>query len=237
MERESRNDLILASTIAVFLHAALALWQISASRPVGGREANVAAAMTIDLVARRPAAVVTTPSKSPEPKRQSESRPWPQRQQTPRTVETPNPEPPAPVPAVESRESTLLPPAEVAPSGQERAEVAAPAVVPSGRAGPAQETGKVTSFVESRPPAYGQRQDPGYPEVARRRGYQGTTLLRVRVLEDGRVAAVEIKESSGYQILDGTATEAVWIWRFAPALADGRPVASWVLVPITFRLQ
>jgi protein TonB len=102
---------------------------------------------------------------------------------------------------------------------------------------PGLQTASLPGFIESRPPAYGHRQDPEYPEFARRRGYQGTALLRVRVLEDGRVAAVQIKESSGYQILDGTATKAVWTWRFAPALADGRPVASWVLVPITFRLQ
>jgi periplasmic protein TonB len=237
MERSSRNDLIVAGAIAVLLHAALALWQMPSSYPRHGQEARLAEAMTIDLVAKRPAAVVTAPRKSPEPARQRESRPLPQRQETPRTVETPKPERPAPVPAVESRESTLLSPAQMAPSQGESAELGAPAVAPSGGAVAGQETGKVPAFVESRPPAYGQRQDPEYPEFARRRGYQGTTLLRVRVLEDGRVAAVQIKESSGYQLLDGTATKAVWTWRFAPALADGRPVASWVLVPVTFRLQ
>jgi protein TonB len=56
-------------------------------------------------------------------------------------------------------------------------------------------------------------------------------------LEDGRVAAVQIKESSGYHILDSTASKAVWTWRFTSALAAGKPVASWVLVPITFRLR
>jgi protein TonB len=237
MERSSRNDLIIAGAIAVLLHAALALWQIPSSHPRHEQEARLAEAMTIDLVARRPAAVVTAPRKSPEPARQSESRPLPPRQEIPTPIETPKPETTAPVAAVESRESTLLSPAERTPSQGERAELSAPAVVPSGRAIQGQEAGKVPAFVESRPPAYGQRQDPEYPEFARRRGYQGTALLRVWVLEDGRVAAVQIKESSGYQVLDGTASKAVWMWRFAPALADGKPVASWVLVPITFRLQ
>jgi protein TonB len=51
------------------------------------------------------------------------------------------------------------------------------------------------------------------------------------------MAVVQIEESSGDQILDGTATKAVWTWRFASALAHGRPVATWVLVPITFSPQ
>ncbi len=74
------------------------------------------------------------------------------------------------------------------------------------------------------------------PALAVRRGYEGTTLLRVRILEDGRVEVVEIKESSGYRILDEAAMKAVRPWRFAPALMAGKPVASWVLVPIAFKL-
>jgi len=72
--------------------------------------------------------------------------------------------------------------------------------------------------------------------LAIRRGYQGTTLLRVRILEDGRVEVVEIKESSGYRILDEAAMKAVRPWRFTPALMAGKPVASWVLLPIAFKL-
>jgi len=72
--------------------------------------------------------------------------------------------------------------------------------------------------------------------LAIRRGYQGTTLLRVRIVEDGRVEVVEIKESSGYRILDEAAMKAVRPWRFTPALMAGKPVASWVLVPIAFKL-
>ena len=102
MERESRNDLILASTIAVFLHAALALWQISASRPVGGREANVAAAMTIDLVARRPAAVVTNRGVNPPQPSRDQSRPRSNNQAAVRTQEFQQPKTPALSPPPES---------------------------------------------------------------------------------------------------------------------------------------
>jgi protein TonB len=154
-------------------------------------------------------------------------------------LETPGLSPPP-----ESKEASLVSPGEISPATSPESESAGRLDGSSGRsgsgqqfAGPGPQTASLPGFVESRPPAYGHRQDPEYPELARRRGYQGTTLLRVRVLEDGHVAAVQIKESSGYQILDGTATKAVWTWQFAPALADGRPVPSWVLVPVTFRLQ
>jgi protein TonB len=237
MERSSRKDLIVAGTVAVLFHAALTLWQIPASRSMYDQEAKLAEAITVDLVARRPAAVVTPLPRSPGSATGKEPRPLPQTQETAKPREIPKPEMLPPSPALDLNESTLLSPVQTAPSAAVLP--AAPEIAEAGpsRAGSGQQTAALPAFVESRPPAYGQRQDPEYPEFARRRGYQGTTLLRVRVLQDGRVAAVQIKESSGYQVLDGTATKAVWTWRFAPALADGRPVASWVLVPITFRLQ
>lgn len=246
MERSSRNDLILASVVAVLFHATLALWQIPASRPMHEQEARLTEAMTIDLVARRPAAVITNRGVNPPQPSRDQSRPRSNRQDAVRTQEIRQPETSAMGPPPESKESTLLSPGETLPAPPLRPESAGLPDGASGRSGsgehfagsgPGLQTASLPGFVESRPPAYGHRQDPEYPEFARRRGYQGTALLRVRVLEDGRVAAVQIKESSGYQILDGTASKAVWMWRFAPALADGRPVASWVLVPITFRLQ
>jgi protein TonB len=237
MERSSRNDLILAGTIAVLLHAALALWQIPVSRSMYDQEAKLAEAMTVNLVAKRPAAVVTPLQGSPEPTARKEPRSLPETQETAKPREIPKPETPVPDPALELNEPTLLSPVQTAPSAAPLPAAPQGPEAGSSRAGAGQQTAALPAFVESRPPAYGQRQDPEYPEGARRRGYQGTALLRVRVREDGRVAAVEIKESSGYRILDGTATKAIWTWRFTPALADGRPVASWVLVPVTFRLQ
>jgi len=78
---------------------------------------------------------------------------------------------------------------------------------------------------------------PPYPLAARRRGIEGQVLLRARVQEDGRCAQVETKQSSGYAMLDSAALETVKKWRFAPATLSGTPVASWVEVPITFRLR
>jgi protein TonB len=97
--------------------------------------------------------------------------------------------------------------------------------------------GSSRSFVEAQSPRYGYRREPRYPHVAVRRGYEGTVLLKVRVLDSGRVDRVEIEESSGYRILDKAALEAVKTWRFTPARRGGTKVVSWALVPITFKLK
>lgn len=78
---------------------------------------------------------------------------------------------------------------------------------------------------------------PDYPELARRRGFEGRTVLRVEVSSAGRAVRVEIAESSGYALLDEAARAAVGRWRFAPAQRDGLAVAGSVEVPILFRLE
>jgi periplasmic protein TonB len=78
---------------------------------------------------------------------------------------------------------------------------------------------------------------PAYPRLALREGWEGTVLLRVRVLPNGRPEAISIQRSSGRGVLDEAAVAAVHAWAFAPATQGGAPVAGWVNVPIEFRLQ
>jgi len=78
---------------------------------------------------------------------------------------------------------------------------------------------------------------PAYPPVARRLGEQGRVLLRVLVTADGRPGEVEVRTSSGSPRLDAAALETVRRWRFVPARQGDRPLAAWVLVPISFRLE
>ncbi|MGZ9125247.1 MAG: energy transducer TonB [Candidatus Binatia bacterium] len=77
---------------------------------------------------------------------------------------------------------------------------------------------------------------PRYPESARRSGVQGTTLLKLRVLENGRVGDVMIEQSAGHRDLDNAAAEAVKKWLFEPARIGKDAVAVWVLVPVKFEL-
>ncbi|MGH8681912.1 MAG: energy transducer TonB, partial [Burkholderiales bacterium] len=77
---------------------------------------------------------------------------------------------------------------------------------------------------------------PAYPPVARRNGEQGKVFLRVLVGADGRPEQVELRTSSGSARLDTTALETVRRWRFVPARQADRPIAAWVIVPISFVL-
>jgi TonB family protein len=80
---------------------------------------------------------------------------------------------------------------------------------------------------------------PIYPARSRRLAEEGTVTLRVMVAADGSVKQIKIAESSGFDDLDESALKTVRTrWRFVPAhRGDGRPVASWVLVPIRFALR
>jgi protein TonB len=78
---------------------------------------------------------------------------------------------------------------------------------------------------------------PAYPLAARRRGEEGKVVLRAQVTTEGRCAAVELKASSGHELLDRAALQTVSQWRFVPARRGDLAVASWVEVPVTFRLR
>jgi protein TonB len=78
---------------------------------------------------------------------------------------------------------------------------------------------------------------PHYPPHARRLGQEGTVVLEVEVLADGRAGAVRVIESPGHPLLVEAAEDAVRRARFTPATRDGRPVRSLVRIPFTFRLE
>lgn len=78
---------------------------------------------------------------------------------------------------------------------------------------------------------------PPYPLAARRRGIEGRVVLRAHVLEGGQCAEVRLKQSSGYELLDASALGTVKQWRFIPASRGETAVASWVEIPIAFRLR
>jgi protein TonB len=78
---------------------------------------------------------------------------------------------------------------------------------------------------------------PDYPDAARKDGKEGRVLLRVLVDEEGRPKVVEINLSSGSHVLDHAAAEAIKRWRFSPAGYGDSPTASWVKIPVDFRLK
>ncbi len=78
---------------------------------------------------------------------------------------------------------------------------------------------------------------PAYPGRARKMGWEGTTLLRVLVDQQGRSKTVQISQSSGFDSLDRAAVQAVKRWHFHPARSGTRVVESWVKIPIVFSLK
>ncbi|MGH8064109.1 MAG: TonB family protein [Candidatus Entotheonellia bacterium] len=124
--------------------------------------------------------------------------------------------------------------ARIPPAGRSRRD-SPPAVAPD-TPGKAQPTPQ-TSLPRSTDARYGQNPTPSYPAEARRRGWEGTVLLSVEILENGRPERITIKQSSGHSILDEAALGAVGRWTFIPAQRDGKPVRSFAEVPIVFALR
>lgn len=79
--------------------------------------------------------------------------------------------------------------------------------------------------------------EPYYPAAEIRQGHEGTVVVLLHILADGRVGDVKLQRSSGYPKLDESAMREAKRWRFIPGTSDGSPQAMWKQVPITFRLN
>jgi TonB family protein len=86
-------------------------------------------------------------------------------------------------------------------------------------------------------PHYFLNPKPSYPHEAREKGYEGGVLLKVEILPNGLVGQIEVKRSSGHEILDWSALSTVRQWRFVPARKGGQAIPFWVNIPIKFLLQ
>lgn len=78
---------------------------------------------------------------------------------------------------------------------------------------------------------------PVYPKLSRRYGEAGRVLVRVYIDEGGVPRAVQVSESSGHARLDDAARAAVQATRFKPYAENGRPMAGWAFIPLTFDLE
>ncbi len=101
--------------------------------------------------------------------------------------------------------------------------------------GSAGESGKTE--LPSLIPQYRHNSPPRYPLIARLRGHEGVVLISAKINVDGTVAALQLKKSSGYPVLDKSAFEAVRSWKFEPGRKMGVPVPMWVDIPVRFSLN
>ena len=92
------------------------------------------------------------------------------------------------------------------------------------------------TILEARP-IYRINPPPSYPNIARKRGYQGNVVLEVLINKQGKVIDFRVFSSSGYSILDKTAIASVKKWLFEPGMRGSDKIEMWVRVPIRFKLN
>jgi protein TonB len=211
----SPRRISMAATVA--LHAAVigALMQLDAVRqPL---------AQAIPILVR----LITPPKPEPPRPKMEPPKPLPMAR---RSQAVPKPQPPEP-PSLVISESP--PPATgwVAPVPRTEPAPVAAAPAPSAPLAPPR------ILPPSLDAAYLQNPPPAYPLMSKRRGEQGTVVLRVLVDAEGGAERVQVRTSSGHERLDQAAHDAVHRWRFVPARQGERAVAAWVLVPITFAME
>lgn len=78
---------------------------------------------------------------------------------------------------------------------------------------------------------------PTYPIESRRKREEGKVVLSVTIGLDGRVEAISVAVSSGFDRLDNAAMKAVRQWRWTPMMRDGAPIRVRGNVPIPFVIK
>ncbi len=161
----------------------------------------------------------------------------------PLPMETPRPQP-EPRKAVVKQAETRPTPERILTAPPEAPPSTAAPVIPDPRPAPPPEAPRPPPSVAPAPvtpprsdAAYLNNPRPAYPLAARRRGDQGTVLIRVVVNVEGLAASVGIEKTSGYPALDEAALTAVKSWRFVPARQGGQAIESPYVVPVVFRLE
>jgi TonB family protein len=76
---------------------------------------------------------------------------------------------------------------------------------------------------------------PGYPEIARKAGIEGTVRLQVRLTQDGRIEVQKILE--GDTVLADAAIAAVKQWRGKPVWMNGKPINVISTLSFEFHLR
>jgi protein TonB len=78
---------------------------------------------------------------------------------------------------------------------------------------------------------------PTYPSYSRRHGEEGTAVLSIEILANGKHGKIEVISPSGYPRLDKAAVQAVERASFIPATVRGQPVSATRRIAFTFKLN
>ena len=205
-----------------------------------------------DLVAAALAEQAATPASPPPVEQNSEAKP--KKQDAAPTAKPLLPPQPVPAPPVtEKKPSKPAPPPEPVEQPVEKP-AAKPATNPKPASkAPAQEprqdkdskpreasrkggVGQASGADAVPRPLAGNGQ-PEYPPDAFDRRQEGTVVLHILVSETGIAEKVAVAKSSGVKSLDDSALKAVRVWKFQPAMRNGKPTALLVRKTINFRID
>ena len=230
-EERPGTMLILLGSLVFLLHLWLILWLLRPSQTVTEPQPLVMEVSMIAMSAPKP--VVAPPKPAPPPPSPPVKKPPPPKKTPPKPVVKKPPPVVQKAPDFAPSESVAEPQpvAQPTPAPSSTSSSAAPS---ESKAAPT----NTEQFTEANFRAnYAHNPKPEYPPVAKSRGWTGKVLLRVQVSAEGLSNGVAVEQSSGHEMLDDAAVEAVKQWRFIPAKRGETPVASSVIVPIIFTLR
>lgn len=78
---------------------------------------------------------------------------------------------------------------------------------------------------------------PHYPAESLAAKHEGNVHLSFLVEANGAVQEAKIKQSSGHELLDIAARDAIKLCKFKPAMKDGKAVKEWVTVRYDWKLN
>ncbi|TWH75947.1 protein TonB [Azomonas agilis] len=241
-----RREAILLGVFALILHTGALYWLSQRPTPVLPEVPVQIPPMAIEFSSPAPAAeapavsvptppVVDTPPPPPVVDELAARKP-PKPVVKPK-IQPPAPPKPKPQPKAESKPVEPKP----SPAPQPQTAVPAPSTPSTAPAAPASSSAPSSSSAPLTPASatagYLRNPAPEYPALAQRRGWEGRVLLRVRVLPSGKPSEIQIQTSSGRDLLDQAAIQAVQRWSFVPAKRGDVAQEGWVSVPIDFKLH
>lgn len=225
-EEQPRDMLLLFMMLVLLLHVWLLTVLMAPEEKTTQAEPLVMEVSMIAISAPKPAVQPPAPAPAPPPEKQpppKKSKPKPVVKKPPPVVQE--------APDFAPFEPTTPPPQNTQPTSANTAATAS-------SSNNAPNTKEAPAFTEANFRAnYAHNPKPDYPAIARSRGWQGKVLLRVKVSAEGLSDGVTVEQSSGHELLDESAVEAVKKWQFIPAKRGDTPVASSVIVPIDFKLR
>jgi len=105
---------------------------------------------------------------------------------------------------------------------------------PAVTAGPASTGVVLRAGTDVHPPQRIGGSDPKYPDSAKSKRIEGTVVLELRILPDGRVANARVVKS--IKELDKAAVDAAMKWEFVPTLVNGTRVSVLYQVEVPFSI-